>query len=194
MADIVLKPVDGALYKTIKPYMIENLVAFSKQSRSACEKEIDALLPDGENTRKHYLYAIEIKSTCADKQAADSVDISSDYAGLYADSDAEITVGYLWFFAVEKEGKEIAFLMDIFVYPEYRRKGIARNALRFAEKLLAEYGYDTVRLHVEDSNSAAKNLYAGSGYVFVQRAESGEILEKRTDLSRKLFHKRENVL
>lgn len=173
MADIVLKPVDGALYKTIKPYMIENLAAFSKQSRSACEKEIDALLPDGEKTKKHYLYAIEIKSTCA----ADSRDIG---AGIHANSDAEITVGYLWFFAVKKEGKEIAFLMDIFVCPEYRRKGIARKALKLAEKLSAEHGYDTIRLHVENSNSAAKNLYAGLGYVFVQRAKNGEILEKRT--------------
>lgn len=178
MADIVLKPVDGALYKTIRPYMIENFAAFSKQSRSACEKEIDALLPDGENTKNHYLYAIEINASCPDKQAADSVDISSDYAGIYADSDAEITVGYLWFFAVEKEGRDIAFLMDIFVRPEYRRKGIARKALRLAEKLPAERGYDTIRLHVEDSNSAAKNLYAGLGYVFIQRAKNGEILEK----------------
>ena len=163
MADIVLKPVDGALYKTIKPYMIENLAAFSKQSRSACEKEIDALLPDGENTKKHYLYAIEIKSTCA----------------------AGNMVGYLWFFVVKKEGKDIAFLMDIFVYLEYRRRGTARKALELAEKLLAERGYDTVRLHVEDSNTAAKNLYAGLGYVFVQRAESGEILEKRTVVQNK---------
>ncbi len=178
MADIVLKPVDGVLYKTIKSYMIENFAAFSKQSRSACEKEIDALLPDGEKTKKHYLYAIEIKSTCA----ADSRDIG---AGIYADSNAGITVGYLWFFAVEKEGRDIAFLMDIFVRPEYRRKGIARNALGLAEKLLAERGYDTIRLHVEDSNSAAKNLYAGLGYVFVQRAENGEILEKRTDVQKK---------
>lgn len=185
MADIVLKPVDGALYKTIKPYMIENLAAFSKQSRSVCEKEIDALLPAGEKTQKHYLYAIEIKSTCADKQAADTVDISSDYAGFYADSDAEITVGYLWFFAVEKEGRDIAFLMDIFVRSEYRRKGIARNALGLAEKLLAKRGYDTIRLHVEDSNSAAKNLYAGLGYGFIQRAKNGEILEKRTDVQKK---------
>ena len=182
MADIVLKPVDGVLYKTIKPYMIENFAAFSKQSRSACEKEIDALLPDGEKTKKHYLYAIEINDFCPDKQVTDSVDISSDYAGVYADSNAGITVGYLWFFAVEKEGRDIAFLMDIFVRSEYRRKGIARNALGLAEKLLAERGYDIVRLHVEDSNTAAKNLYAGSGYVFVQRAESGEILEKRTDV------------
>ncbi len=181
MADIVLKPVGGALYKTIKPYMIENLAAFSKQSRSTCEKEIDALLPAGEKTKKHYLYAIEIKSTCA----ADSVDISSDYAGIYADNDAGITVGYLWFFAVEKEGRDIAFLMDIFVRSEYRRKGIARNALGLAEKLLAERGYGTIRLHVEDSNTAAKNLYVGSGYVFVQRAESGEILEKRTGVQNK---------
>ena len=178
MADIVLKPVDGVLYKTIKPYMIENFAAFSKQSRSACEKEIDALLPDGEKTKKHYLYAIEIKSTCA----ADSRDIG---AGIHVNSNAGITVGYLWFFAVEKEGRDIAFLMDIFVRPEYRRKGIARNALGLAEKLLAERGYDTIRLHVEDSNSAAKNLYAGLGYVFVQRAENGEILEKRTDVQNK---------
>ena len=178
MADIVLKPVGGALYKTIKPYMIENLAAFSKQSRSTCEKEIDALLPAGEKTKKHYLYAIEIKSTCA----ADSRDIG---AGIYADGDAEITVGYLWFFAVEKEGRDIAFLMDIFVCPEYRRKGIARKALRLAEKLLAEYGYDTVRLHVEDSNSAAKNLYAGLAYGFIQRAKNGEILEKRTGVQNK---------
>ena len=127
MADIVLKPVDGALYKTIRPYMIENFAAFSKQSRSACEKEIDALLPDGEKTKKHYLYAIEINASCPDKQAADSVDISSDYAGVYADSNAGITVGYLWFFAVEKEGRDIAFLMDIFVLSEYRRKSIARE-------------------------------------------------------------------
>ena len=179
MADIVLKPVDGVLYKTIKPYMIENLGAFSKQSRSACEKQIDALLPDGEKTKKHYLYAIEINDFCPDKQVVDSVDISSDYAGIHANSNAGITVGYLWFFAVEKEGRDIAFLMDIFVRPEYRRKGIARNALGLAEKLLAERGYDIVRLHVEDSNTAAKNLYAGLGYVFIQRAESGEILEKR---------------
>lgn len=194
MADIVLKPVGGVLYKTIKPYMIENLAAFSKQSRSTCEKEIDALLPDGEKTKKHYLYAIEINDFCLDKQAADSVDISSDYVGFYADSDAEITVGYLWFFAVEKEGKDIAFLMDIFVCPEYRRKGIARKALKLAEKLLAERGCDTIRLHAADFNTAAKNLYAGLGYVFIQRAKNGEILEKRIDLSRKLFHKRENML
>lgn len=161
MADIVLKPVDGVLYKTIKPYMIENLAAFSKKSYSACEKEIDALLPDGENTQKHYLYAIE----CAG--------FSAGFAG------------YLWFFIVEKEGRDIAFLMDIFVRPEYRRKGIARKALRLSEKLLGERGCDTIRLHVEDSNSAAKNLYAGLGYVFVQRAESGEILEKRTDVQNK---------
>lgn len=165
--------------------MIENLAAFSKQSRSACEKEIDALLPDGENTRKHYLYAIEIKSTCADKQAADSVDISSDYAGLYADSDAGITVGYLWFFIIEKERKDIAFLMDIFVFPEYRRKGIARKALRLAEKLSTERGCNTIRLHAADSNTAAKNLYTGLGYGFIQRAESGEILEKRTVVQNK---------
>lgn len=171
MADVVLKPVDGALYKTIKPYMIENLVAFSKQSRSACEKEIDALLPDGEKTKKHYLYAIEIKSTCA--------------AGIHTNSDAKITVGYLWFFAVEKEGRDIAFLMDIFVRPEYRRKGIARKALKLAEKFPAERGYDTIRLHVEDSNTAAKNLYAGLGYGFIQRAENGEILEKRTVVQNK---------
>ena len=185
MANIVLKPVDGALYKTIKPHMIENLAAFSKQSRSACEKQIDALLPDGEKTKKHYLYAIEIKDSCLDKQVADSVDISSDYAGIYADNDAGITVGYLWFFAVEKEGRDIAFLMDIFVFPEYRRKGTARKALELAEKLLAERGYDIVRLHVEDSNTAAKNLYVGSGYVLVQRAESGERLEKRTGVQNK---------
>ena len=173
MADIVLKPVDGALYKTIKPYMIENFAAFSKQSRLACEKEIDTLLPDGEKTKKHYLYAIEIKSICA----ADSGDIG---AGIHANSDAGNPVGYLWVFAVEKEGRDIAFLMDIFVYPEYRRRGTARKALELAEKLSAERGCDTIRLHVEDSNTAAKNLYAGLGYVFVQRAESSEILEKRT--------------
>ena len=178
MADIVLKPVDGALYKTIKPYMIENFAAFSKQSHSACEKEIDDLLTDGENTKKHYLYAIEIESTCA----ADGADIG---AGIHASSDAGIRVGYLWVFVVKKEGKEIAFLMDIFVYPEYRRRGTARKALELAEKLLAERGYDTVRLHVEDSNTAAKNLYAGLGYVFVQRTESGEILEKRTVIQNK---------
>jgi|GEM_PF-2535461 len=185
MADIVLKPVDGALYKTIKPYMIENFAAFSKQSRSACEKEIDALLPDGEKTKKHYLYVIEINDFCPDKQVADSGDIGAGYAGVYADSNAGITVGYLWVFVVKKEEKEIAFLMDIFVYSEYRRRGTARKALELAEKLLAERGYDTVRLHVEDSNTAAKNLYAGLGYVFVQRAESGEILEKRTVIQNK---------
>lgn len=185
MADIVLKLVDGTLYKTIKPYMIENFAAFSKQSRSACEKEIDALLPDGEKTKKHYLYAIDINDFCPDKQVADSVGISSGYAGIHANSNAGITVGYLWVFVVKKEGKEIAFLMDIFVYPEYRRRGIARNALGLAEKLLAERGCDTIRLHVEGSNSAAKNLYAGLGYVFVQRAENGEILEKRTAIQNK---------
>ena len=70
------------------------------------------------------------------------------------------TVGFIdW----ELQGKRVK-LMGLAVLQEFRKKGIARNLVREALRIMKEKGTERVYLLVAEDNTAAQNLYKSFGF------------------------------
>lgn len=74
------------------------------------------------------------------------------------------TVGYIWFAVVEKNGIRSAFVYDVEVRPEFRRRGHARAAFKAIEPLARDLGLSAIGLHVFSHNAGAQALYSSLGY------------------------------
>ena len=96
-------------------------------------------LPQGLNTPNHYFFALTTE-------------------------DLAQNVGSLWFTVVEQDGKRTFFVMDIQVYPEYRRRGYGSQAFRQMEAKALEMGITRISLHVFKQNHAARAMYEQLGY------------------------------
>jgi ribosomal protein S18 acetylase RimI-like enzyme len=70
-----------------------------------------------------------------------------------------LTLGY----SFEYHGRD-AFVDELYVEPQYRRQGIARQALQFVEEQAREMGVQALHLEVDHGNDPATELYRGSGY------------------------------
>jgi GNAT superfamily N-acetyltransferase len=61
-------------------------------------------------------------------------------------------------------GGRTAILEHLWVREPFRRRGIARTAIEWADALCRDEGVGSVYLGVENSNQAAQNLYEKCGY------------------------------
>jgi len=73
-------------------------------------------------------------------------------------------VGMLWFQAMQKPTPS-AFVYNIEIYPEFRRRGYAEQAMLELEEEARRLGLTGIRLHVFGHNTAARPLYDKLGYV-----------------------------
>ncbi len=64
---------------------------------------------------------------------------------------------------LQLDGPEV-HIMNIAVHPDYRRRGIASECLRFIERMARRRGSLRIDLEVQESNLAAQLLYRKSGY------------------------------
>lgn len=99
-------------------------------------REISSDLPDGALTVGQSLYCIE--------------------------AVPGITAGYLWL--RKNVPDNTAFVMDFYILPEERGKGLGRAALSKAEQMLAAENIHELRLRVASGNDVALNLYGRSGF------------------------------
>ena len=102
-------------------------------------KEYEDLLPQGRTTESNYIYTV-----------------------LSADGRA---VGTLWIAAKDRAKKRIAYVYDILIWPEHRRRGHALRAFQALEIEAARLGLSGIALHVFGHNHAAHALYVKLGYV-----------------------------
>jgi ribosomal-protein-alanine N-acetyltransferase len=65
-----------------------------------------------------------------------------------------------------------AHLLNLSVAAPWQRRGIGREALKFAIKLARDYGAGKLLLEVRPSNEAAIALYASSGFAEIARRRS----------------------
>jgi ribosomal protein S18 acetylase RimI-like enzyme len=72
------------------------------------------------------------------------------------------SVGGVWFW-IDSENKQ-AFLYNITILPQYRRRGFASDALMLIEEIAREAGCATLGLNVFSSNSEAIALYSRVGF------------------------------
>lgn len=73
-------------------------------------------------------------------------------------------VGMLWYAVVADESGRHAWVYDVVIYPQFRRRGYATQAFRALEADVQQRGLDVIRLHVFGSNVSARALYRRLGY------------------------------
>jgi ribosomal protein S18 acetylase RimI-like enzyme len=129
---------DPFLEHLLRSYAADHVRGGRWSADEAPEKaraEVGHLLPEGLATPNHYFFTI------------------------VADPGAE-KVGVVWL-AIEPRG---AFVYDLEVHPEHRRRGYAEAAMRAAEVVAREKGSARIALHVFAENAAARRLYTKLGY------------------------------
>lgn len=92
------------------------------------------------------------------------LDTPDNYLFEIQDDSSSTVVGVIWFAVVVKNGLKSAFVYDIEIKPELRRKGHARAALRALEPLVQALGLQSIGLHVFGHNPGAQALYSSLGY------------------------------
>ena len=60
------------------------------------------------------------------------------------------------------------YISNLAVHQDYRRSGVGNQLLTKCEEIALTWGYSETRLHVLDSNEAAKQLYCNNGYQISQ--------------------------
>jgi GNAT superfamily N-acetyltransferase len=86
--------------------------------------------------------------------------------GIWLIYEASDPVGYLALtsgYSLEFGGRT-AFIDELYVRPESRRRGIGAQALAFAEQACRNLGLHAVHLEVARNNTEARRLYQASGF------------------------------
>lgn len=91
-------------------------------------------------------------------------------------NDGGERVGWAWWAPADRAIGRVAFIYDIAVLPEHRRKGYAQAALAEIETWAREHGLVGVQLHVHGPNTAARELYRRAGFI-----ETDVTMLKRVD-------------
>jgi ribosomal protein S18 acetylase RimI-like enzyme len=108
-------------------------------ARALSRAEFERLLPQGLATADNFLFEITELSATA-------------------------IVGMIWITVVTRGNSKTAFVYQVRVEPEFRRRGYATAALRALEDIARELGASSIGLHVFEHNPGAQALYRSLGY------------------------------
>lgn len=86
------------------------------------------------------------------------------YLSMIVDEKQKKNVGVLWFGLHEQASEQQAFVYDVVIFEEFRRRGYARQAMQLLEERAADLGADSISLHVLGHNQAARELYEKLDY------------------------------
>jgi ribosomal protein S18 acetylase RimI-like enzyme len=135
------------------------------QFREATLQDETALVPMMRALDEHEPYAIQFDESAVRAAFRQFLSLPSfGRAWLFYTGPA--LVGYIVLtigFSFEFHGHD-AFIDELYIAPEYRRRGFGRQALAFAEERAREMGVNAVHLEVDRGNDAALELYRRSGY------------------------------
>jgi ribosomal protein S18 acetylase RimI-like enzyme len=91
---------------------------------------------------------------------------SPDLGQAWVFFEGEMPVGYIvltFGYSFEFHGRD-AFIDELYIEPQYRRRGIGRRAMQFVEERARELGVNAIHLEVDDGNDPAASLYRLAGY------------------------------
>ncbi|WP_050476652.1 GNAT family N-acetyltransferase [Herbaspirillum rhizosphaerae] len=109
-------------------------------SRPQARANLQALLPLGLATPGHYLMLLQ-------------------------EEESGASVGEIWFGEVTKDGETSAFLYDLTIDAEHRRRGFASAALELLLEEVRLRGLSSLSLNVFAHNEAAQALYRKAGFL-----------------------------
>ena len=90
-------------------------------------------------------------------------------------------IGYISI-VVNLEGDQYAYIDDFCVTKEYRNLSIGTQLLQCAEDFAKNINISDIRLHVENKNTSAQNLYRKNGYEFLKAEGSRSLMKKRLEI------------
>jgi ribosomal protein S18 acetylase RimI-like enzyme len=91
---------------------------------------------------------------------------SPDLGQAWVFFEEETPVGYIvltFGYSFEYHGRD-SFIDELYIEPQYRRKGIGRRAMQFVAERARELGVNAIHLEVDQGNDAAAELYRRAGY------------------------------
>lgn len=143
---VVLRRMNAAEYEAWLPEAIAGYAAdkvasgqwSQDESVELARKEHEELLPQGLASTGNHLFKILAPSAEA--------------------------VGELWFAEAMKFGLSIAYVYNVEIAEQHRRRGYAHQAFQALEQEVQGLGLHGVALHVFGHNHAARALYAKLGY------------------------------
>jgi len=128
----------------------QDFVATDVGPDRATRQDMDRMLPDGLNTKDHHLLSLRL--------------------------DCE-QVGFLWMTVIDRKIEVEAFVLDLVVFPEFRRKGYGRESITQLDGYVQNLGLRRISLTVFDHNQGARALYEGKGFspVFTRMTKRIEV-------------------
>lgn len=127
---------------SVRDYAQEHVRAGNWSAENAlqlAEQQLHQLLPDGLATQNHYFFTIE-------------------------DEALATNVGALWFAVRDRGGRPRAFVYDVQIHAQFRRRGYGTQAFQALEEKVRGLGLTTVYLHVFGHNHPARAMYKKLGY------------------------------
>lgn len=92
---------------------------------------------------------------------------------IYCKNEKNDIIGYLLSYPCKTNdhdhfiSREFAFIDEIYVAPEYRKKSLAKQLILYAKNHFKGLGYSSIELFVSYKNTIARNVYEESGF-FIQ--------------------------
>lgn len=129
------------MQSSIPEFAEEKILSGQWSKQEALEKSHDEFLkalPDGINTTNNVLYTLKNKQ--------------------------QKNIGILWYAIEKRAGKEVMYIYDINIKPEYRRRGHGTEVFRSLEIEAKNLGLAGIALHVFGFNTHAYNLYHNLGF------------------------------
>ena len=126
----------------VSGYAEENIAAGRWSRTGALERsreDFDSLLPGGLSTPDNFLFEI-------------------------VEHETGEPIGFVWYAMQRAHGSCAAYIYDLELLAEHRRKGHAVRALRLVESLAASAGATSIGLNVFSNNPGALALYRKLGY------------------------------
>ena len=111
----------------------------ASDAQTLSREETKRLLPQGEKTADNYLFVLR-------------------------DTHLDAEVGYLWYGTLVRGTKKIAFLYQVYIHDEFRRRGYGRQAMHALETGALKSGHNSLALNVSAINADARRLYEATGY------------------------------
>lgn len=131
---------EAFLEQEIPEYAADNVRAgywAESESLQKARESFDRLLPQGLQSKDHYLYSIH---------------------------NGDNAVGVIWMRANMDSPTKSGFIFDLRVDEKFRGKGYGKQAMILIEEKARELGLQSIGLHVFAYNRVARNLYEGIGY------------------------------
>lgn len=134
--------------------LMEECAMTQDDAISQAKIEFAGMLPDGLNTKNHFLMTI-------------------------VENSSKEVVGFIWTIHEYTDGLKQSFVCDFVILDSKRRKGYAVETLHLVEKNALDAGCQESVLFVADGNDAASALYEKCGYQNLRQEQYGKYMLKQ---------------